>query len=387
MSGASGSLRWDPVSVRAALESAPLADAPVAMIAVDPATNGVMACNSALASGLGVPTSEVAGRPLTSLVPRGVRSGVAEMLRRVAEGDPVAARMRVAFDASEALTRELRGRLVGVSADDGSPALVLGCFHFAEPTPSTFEGVEWEEPETVPVTHGSPLVLLADSQWRIRSVCAGLETVLGADAAELVGRPIGSLVHPDDLPDVAATAAEAVLTRLPPSQVKMRLLRSDGRRIDVAGSANPVLGGDNGASSGVALTLFPLRDPASGLDDLRCRMIALEGAVERLTSAIEGLLPEGALHLGLHAGLRRRRSDDAERTASDLPGLTTLSGREIEVLDLMADGYRVSTIARELFVSASTVRNHLSAIFRKLGVSSQAELLERLRRESGEQQA
>jgi DNA-binding NarL/FixJ family response regulator len=50
---------------------------------------------------------------------------------------------------------------------------------------------------------------------------------------------------------------------------------------------------------------------------------------------------------------------------------------------MVTDGYRVSTIARELGLAASTVRNHLSAIFQKLGVGSQGELVERLARAAG----
>ena len=41
-------------------------------------------------------------------------------------------------------------------------------------------------------------------------------------------------------------------------------------------------------------------------------------------------------------------------------------------------GERVPTIARDLFLSQSTVRNHLSAIYRRVGVHSQAELVARL---------
>ncbi|MBV9947088.1 MAG: response regulator [Myxococcales bacterium] len=56
-----------------------------------------------------------------------------------------------------------------------------------------------------------------------------------------------------------------------------------------------------------------------------------------------------------------------------------LSAREQEVLTHLLDGRRVAQIARALFVSHHTVRNHLKAVFRKLDVHSQSELLARFR--------
>ena len=55
-----------------------------------------------------------------------------------------------------------------------------------------------------------------------------------------------------------------------------------------------------------------------------------------------------------------------------------LSPREREILDAVASGQRVGSIARRFAISPYTVRNHLKAIFRKLGVHSQVELLARL---------
>jgi DNA-binding CsgD family transcriptional regulator len=57
----------------------------------------------------------------------------------------------------------------------------------------------------------------------------------------------------------------------------------------------------------------------------------------------------------------------------------TLSKREQEVLDELRNGGRVTTIAQKLSISPTTVRNHLQRIFWKLGVHSQAELVEHVR--------
>jgi DNA-binding CsgD family transcriptional regulator len=63
----------------------------------------------------------------------------------------------------------------------------------------------------------------------------------------------------------------------------------------------------------------------------------------------------------------------------DHPQLSELSAREREVLALLAKGSRVQAIAEQLFISQNTVRNHLKAIYRKMDVSSQSELIERVR--------
>ena len=63
----------------------------------------------------------------------------------------------------------------------------------------------------------------------------------------------------------------------------------------------------------------------------------------------------------------------------DHPELKALSDREHEILAEFAAGARVASIAKKLFISPHTVRNHLKAIYRKLGVASQAELVERIR--------
>jgi len=65
---------------------------------------------------------------------------------------------------------------------------------------------------------------------------------------------------------------------------------------------------------------------------------------------------------------------------ADEPRLGKLTSREWAVLTRLLDGQRVSAIAADLYVSQSTVRNHLSSIYAKLGVHSQVDLVRLVRR-------
>lgn len=58
--------------------------------------------------------------------------------------------------------------------------------------------------------------------------------------------------------------------------------------------------------------------------------------------------------------------------------LARLSDREREIVGALVDGQRVKEIARDLSISAHTVRNHLKAIYRKLDVGSQLELVRKV---------
>ena len=86
-------------------------------------------------------------------------------------------------------------------------------------------------------------------------------------------------------------------------------------------------------------------------------------------------LLEGALH---------RIAQELSRV--DLPGtpdavptpLVGLRPREHEVVRLLLQHLRVPAIARRLGISQQTVRNHLKSVFRRTGVRSQQELLDRI---------
>ena len=55
-----------------------------------------------------------------------------------------------------------------------------------------------------------------------------------------------------------------------------------------------------------------------------------------------------------------------------LPRVADLTGRELEVLRLVARGWDNQRIAQELFIGEQTVKNHVSRSYAKLGVCSRA---------------
>ena len=68
----------------------------------------------------------------------------------------------------------------------------------------------------------------------------------------------------------------------------------------------------------------------------------------------------------------------ARRLLSHAPALppsadTPLTGREGEILQMLADGGSQETIAKELFISPKTVATHIQRILTKLGVHSRTE--------------
>ena len=56
-----------------------------------------------------------------------------------------------------------------------------------------------------------------------------------------------------------------------------------------------------------------------------------------------------------------------------------LTARELDVLKLLPTGLSRGEIASELSISANTVKSHTQAIYRKLGVGNQTELIEHVR--------
>ena len=76
------------------------------------------------------------------------------------------------------------------------------------------------------------------------------------------------------------------------------------------------------------------------------------------------------------------RLGELERQLAKTPSAPSLAEplteREQAILNLLRGAMSVSEIARELYVSVNTIKTHRRAIYRKLGVSSRAEAIERV---------
>src|SRR5262245_56624513 len=79
----------------------------------------------------------------------------------------------------------------------------------------------------------------------------------------------------------------------------------------------------------------------------------------------------------LTSALTKLRTTRDSNSQSDIETdkIASLTAREREIVTLIAKGLNRRKVSETSFVSESTVRNHLSSIFSKLGVSNQFELL------------
>jgi DNA-binding NarL/FixJ family response regulator len=98
---------------------------------------------------------------------------------------------------------------------------------------------------------------------------------------------------------------------------------------------------------------------------------AISGA--ELTDAVQRVADGDAVFSPRLAGFVLDAFRTGEATAAD-PELDQLTAREREVLQLIARGYRYKEIAARLHLSPRTVESHVSAVLRKLQLSSRHEL-------------
>jgi DNA-binding NarL/FixJ family response regulator len=82
---------------------------------------------------------------------------------------------------------------------------------------------------------------------------------------------------------------------------------------------------------------------------------------------------------GIARTVLRRLQEDARQTYGNLNDMvdTSLTGREIEVLNLIARGYKYTEIGERLCISLHTVTSHIKNTYRKLTVHSGAAAVRR----------
>ncbi len=98
-----------------------------------------------------------------------------------------------------------------------------------------------------------------------------------------------------------------------------------------------------------------------------------DGSVDEVVAGIRMAAAGGALISPRVAMQLLGWIREHENTSQPRPGAVHLSERELEVLSLLAEGKANNEIADSLFISASTVRNHISSILIKLQVENRVQ--------------
>jgi len=199
----------------------------------------------------------------------------------------------------------------------------------------------------------------ADVDWRIDAVSSDLRDIIGTAASDCIGSTLLDLVHPDDasyLLDRRDTNHNA-----PRSHCHVRFRHRDGWWTDVCVLVAPLTqdSPDRVAFALLGVPHLPAGATADRVAELELRLRHI-GTEVRASGVLDEL--------------------EAMSATNDHPQLSELTSRQWEILSRLIRGERVPTIARELFISQSTVRNHLSSIYARFEVHAQAELLEVLRR-------
>jgi len=91
-------------------------------------------------------------------------------------------------------------------------------------------------------------------------------------------------------------------------------------------------------------------------------------SLDQLTGAIRTLASGGTM---VQPAITQRLLENVDRIRCDFPSIDSpepMSGREIEILRLVARGYNNREIAEALTITEGTVKNYVSGILSKMGV-------------------
>lgn len=224
-----------------------------------------------------------------------------------------------------------------------------------------------EVPEFARIAPALPEVTVgtADESGTVDRLSPEVRDLLGYSNADLEGAPLIDSVHPDDTQRFRAAAARSLADGCGVG-LTVRLANQDhgwdGVRMVLSPSDAAAPGRLGFSITDDVTTPEQPADPTPGGS---ASMVEIERELARIANEIQAL----RVAVGV-----------AELPAGDtLPELADLSSRQWETVTRLLSGQRTPAIAEAMYVSQSTVRNHLSAVFRKLGVHSQQELIDRFR--------
>jgi DNA-binding NarL/FixJ family response regulator len=194
-------------------------------------------------------------------------------------------------------------------------------------------------------------------------------TVLLVDDHELIRQGLRrAFERTDDFTVIgeAGSVAEAVAAANAhqPDVVVVDVRLPDGNGLDVARS----LRANNDSVGIVVLTMYAGDEQLFGaLEAGASAFVAKDAPAEDVVSAARHAVvsPRSFSAADLAEAMRRRLT----------PTGPQLSPREREVLQLLADGLGVAAIARQLYISESTTKTHISKLYEKLGAGNRAQAL------------
>jgi DNA-binding CsgD family transcriptional regulator len=311
-----------------------------------------VAVNSPLASALGSTVDALNGSSSLKQLHPGQRHAAEQCLQALADGS-LTGYQAVRRQASTDHPDQEFSIWVSVADVDGARV------GLASLLPYGGQGQALAPMPAVP-TAGDLVLGTVDGSWRVDRISQDVASLLGITPDQCVGAPVLGAIHPQDVPAFLAAVEHA---RRGERAVRLTLRLSAGRQAwaEVAAVLATLSPGD---PPPLAFALIR-GHPGQGSPGDSPRETQLETHLLRIAQELRAA--------GLMPGIEQLPA------LAEAPQLGELTSRELAVLTRLLDGQRVPAIAAELFVSPSTVRNHLSSIYAKLGVHGQVDLIRLLR--------